>query len=166
MDLKELPSSIKHIPSRLKERREAKAQDEDKDSITRTLANEVGESEKKGRDAAWLFTALGAQVLDRTRTSIVIIPIAAVEVLERTQNSALAGAVGAGIFALFSGIVGETFGQALHRFPKTVARFADKYPSFVKTFADAVPGIEQKDEVLQAKESDDSHSLALLLAHD
>jgi hypothetical protein len=177
-----IPNKIEDMRNRQAEKREFAALPEDERTqllaekevkqkeklpgVIATAAKEVWNSEHKITDAFWLVAALGSQAADRARVSVVLVPEVATRVLEESNNSLTAGAAAAAVFMVWCTTVGEAFAQGLHRFPKSVERFADKYPRFVKAFTDAMPGIEQKPEVEHAMETEDVSHLAELLAQD
>lgn len=113
-----------------------------------TAREEFSSDPNKVRSLAWGTLAVGSQVLDRARVSIVLVPEIATQVMEHTQNSILTGGATGGAIFLWCGAVGGVFGHALHKFPKSVSKFTDSFPGFVDTFSDSLAGVENKRNAL------------------
>lgn len=112
--------------------------------IYETAREEFSENPNKVSAVTWGIAALGSQVLDRARVSIVLVPEVATYVMENSHNSLLTGLATGGTIFLWCGGVGEVFGRALHKFPRSVAKFTDSFPGFVDTFSDSLAGVENK----------------------
>lgn len=112
--------------------------------VAQTAANEYMESDKKLATAATAAGALVMQFFDRSRTSLVIVPHIATEVLDRTQSPVQAGLAGGGAYALWCGIVGGALTEALARFPRALETFKEKFPKVVDAFRDALPGMNKR----------------------
>ena len=100
-------------------------------------------STSKRRTKAIGALLVGTQIPDRCRLPILVIPPVVIETMEQHNNSLLAGAVGAGMFAVWSGIIGEPTLRVTDEFPKTVVTFNEEFPAVVGFFADVLPGIEK-----------------------
>ncbi len=108
-----------------------------------TVHEDYKDSGNKFRTWAIGSLLVGSQVADRARIVILTVPPAVIETMERTNNSLIAGAVGAGMFAVWSMLVGESTLKGVDEFPKTVGAVNDELPAMVNFFADALPGIEK-----------------------
>ena len=111
--------------------------------LGRTVQEDYKDSANKLRTWAIGSVLVGSQVADRARIVILTVPPAVIETMEQTNNSLTAGAVGAGMFAVWSLLVGESTLRGVDEFPKTVETVNEELPAMVNFFADALPGVEK-----------------------
>lgn len=111
-------------------------------NVLRTAKQEFKESPNKKRTLLAGAQLMITQGLDRARFAILIIPPAVVKTMEHTNNSLVAGAVGAGMMALWGVVVGESTLRGLDEFPESVEVFEEEHPKFVNFFTEVLPGIQ------------------------
>lgn len=115
------------------------------DGIRRTLRSartEFSESPSRARTLLAGAQLMITQGLDRARFFILVTPPVVVDTMEHTNNSLAAGAVGAGMFAVWGAIVGESTLRGLNEFPQSVEVFEEEHPRFVNFFTEALPGVQ------------------------
>jgi len=116
-------------------------QDSTRFNVIRSIGREFKESDHKGRMGLAGAQLLVGQALDRLRVVVWVVPPAVVSTMEHTNNSLVAGAVGAGLFAMWGVGLGESTLQGVDAFPETVKTFEQEHPNVVNLFADVLPGV-------------------------
>jgi len=110
--------------------------------VAQTAKSEIAQSPHRKRTLLAGAQLMISQGLDRARFAILVIPPAVVSTMEQTNNSLVAGAVGAGMFLGWGAAVGESTLQGLDAYPESVEVFEEEHPKFVNFFADALPGVQ------------------------
>lgn len=104
--------------------------------------------------AVGLGTA-AVQGLDRARASVVLVPTIAVNVLESTGSPAQAALAGGATFGAWCLAVGGATTEGLVKYPKTVDKFNESFPSFVDFLTESLPGFDSRpvEEITAEKKS-------------
>lgn len=105
-----------------------------------------GSATEKLASGSLIAATIGTQIVDRARVVIITAPPAAVAVLESTNSPVAAAATAAGIFATWNGSVGEVLTQTMAKFPRSMRKFRQEFPSVLNVFSDSLAGIREQTE--------------------
>jgi hypothetical protein len=129
----------------------------DSPAATATLRRRVGNvwesvvADYKESDNRLHFLAAGVgmvalQAADRARTSVVLVPTIAVDVLQWTHSPLEAALTAGAAFTMWCTAVGGATTEGLRQFPRASKRVDTEFPRLVGAFEDSLPGIEKSDE--------------------
>lgn len=112
-------------------------------NVVREMNADIADSDHRVIDGAWRGAMYGSQYLDKIRYAMFVISNAAISASE--HSSERAGLVAGGIFALWTGGVGEILIQNANRLPRATRAVQKEFPAAVDLMSDALPGAYKKE---------------------
>lgn len=116
-------------------------------NVLNAARSDVKHSPHKLRTVALGSLAIGTQILDRARISLILVPAVATEVMENTNQALPTAIAAAATFAAWNGSMGEVLNNGLGEYPKAIDSFKGNFPAVVDVFSESLPGLEADDTV-------------------